>query len=164
MEVNQRFKSIVEHNYLGDVEELNFADSRSASQTINKWVSEATNGHIKDLVNEGSVSNSVILMLNALYFQGTWRQSFNKTINAPFLTSAGRSVDKSFIERTGNYYFFDSKHYNAKFLRIPYAGYRYSMFVILPHESSNVDSVIDKLDSTTLKNEVWHMDDLGKIS
>jgi serine protease inhibitor len=160
--VNQRFKAIIEHNYFGDVEELGFDDARKASQEINKWVAEATNGHIKDLVNEGSVSNSVVLLLNALYFQGTWRQSFNKTFNGPFLTSGGKSVDKSFIERTGNYYYFNSKLYDAKILRIPYAGFRYSMFFVLPNESNNIDSVVEKLDSTTLKNEVWHMDDLGE--
>lgn len=158
--VNQRFGAIVQHNYLADVEELDFTNARGAAQSINTWVKQATNGHIKNLVSEDSVSNSVLLLINALYFEGTWRHAFNKTIPGKFLTSSGKKVDKNFMERTGNMYYFYSKHLDSKILRLPYNGRRYSMFIVLPNENQNLDTVIDKMDSNTIKNEVWHMDEV----
>lgn len=158
--VNQRFSAIAEHNYLADVENLNFNDARSAAQTINKWISDTTKGHIADLVTEDSVSQSVILLLNALYFEGTWRYTFLKTLTKPFLTSQNKKIDKPFMEHTGNFYYFYSKYLSAKILRLPYNGRRFSMFIILPNEINGLDSVIDKLDSNAVKNEVWHMDEL----
>lgn len=119
-------------------------------------------GRIKDLVTEDSVSNSVILLINALYFEGTWRTGFNKTLTKSFFTGPGKKTDKPFMEQTGNFYYFFSKHLNAKMLRLPYIGRRFSMFVILPNEGNDLDRVIDRLDSGAIKNEVWHMDETGK--
>jgi serpin B len=78
----------------------------------------------------------------------------------PFLTSQGKKVDKSFMEQTGNFYYFYSKYLNAKIVRLPYNGRRFSMFIILPNEVNGLDGVIDRLDSNSIKNEVWHMDEL----
>lgn len=160
MKINQRFGSIVQHNYLADVEELNFDESRAAAQEINSWIKTETNGRIKDLVSEDSVANSVILLINVLYFEGTWRYGFNKTFTKPFNLSPGKRVDKPFMERTGNFYYFYSKHLDAKILRLPYDGRRYSMFIMLPNNNQSLDTVIDSLDSGTIKNEVWHMDEV----
>lgn len=158
--VNQRFSAIAEHNYLADVEALNFNEARASAQKINKWISESTKGHIKDLVTEDSVSNSIILLINALYFEGTWRFQFGKTLTKPFLTSQGKKVDKPFMEQTGSFYYFFSKHLNSKILRLPYNGRRFSMFIILPNEVNGLEAVIERLDSNSIKNEVWHMDEL----
>lgn len=160
VKVNQRFNAIVQHNYLADIQELDFADARKSTQEINDWVKVITNGHIKDLVSEGSVSNSVILLLNALYFEGTWRFGFNKTVTGNFFTGPGKSVSKTFMERTSNFYYFYSKHMDAKILRLPYNGRRFSMFIILPNDSTNLDNVVERLDSGTIKNEIWHMDEV----
>ena len=158
--VNQRFSAIAEHNYLTDVEELDFADGNTSTQVINNWVKSATNGRIKNLVSDESVANSVVLLINALYFEGTWRFGFNKTKSGSFFTSPGRKVEKTFIEQTGNFYYFYSKYMDAKILRLPYNGRRYSMFIVLPNENNNLDNVIERLDAGTIKNEVWHMDEV----
>ena len=92
---NQRFGAIVQHNYLSDIENLNFDDARGSANYINKWIQEATNGRIKDLVTEDSVSNSIVLLINALYFEGAWRFPFNKTFTSSFTTGQGKKVDKT---------------------------------------------------------------------
>jgi serine protease inhibitor len=158
--LNQRYASIVQHNYLAEVENLDFNDARNSAAKINKWISETTKGNIKDLVSEDSVSNSVILMINALYFEGTWRYPFSKTLKKQFLTADNKRVEKAFMEHTGNFYYFNSKYFGAKIVRLPYRGGRYSMFIILPTEATTLDSVIDKLESNAVKNEAWHMDEL----
>lgn len=162
--VNQRFSSIASHYYLADVESLNFNDARSSAQKINQWVGETTKGHIRDLVTEDSVSNSIILLINALYFEGTWRFGFNKTRQGAFFTAPGKKVEKSFVEQTGMFYYFFSKRLNAKILRLPYNGRRFSMFIILPNEANDLDSLIENLDSRVIKDEVWHLDESGTLT
>jgi serine protease inhibitor len=110
-------------------------------------------------VTEDSVSKSIFLLINALYFEGTWRYQFNKSISRDFFTAPGRKTSKQFMEQTSNFYYFYSPHLNAKILRLPYKGRRFSMFIILPNDVNGVNSVIDKLDANALKNEVWHMDE-----
>lgn len=160
VKVNQRFDAIAEHNYLADIESLDFNNGRASADKINNWVKEATGGKIKDLVSEEAVTNSIVLLINALYFEGTWRFGFNKTLAADFNVAPGQKLKKQFMERTGNFYYFYSKQLDAKLLRLPYNGRRYSMFIVLPNESSNLDKVIEGLSSDTVKNEVWHMDDV----
>lgn len=160
VKVNQRFDAIAQYNYLADIEHLDFNNARMSAGKINDWVKTATGGKIKDLVSEDAVTNSVVLLINALYFEGTWRFGFNKTIAADFQVAPGQKIKKQFMERTGNFYYFYSKHLDAKILRLPYNGRRYSMFVVLPNESANLENVIERLSSETIKNEVWHMDEV----
>lgn len=158
--INQRFGAISEHNYDADVVNLDFGNARSSAKTINDWVKETTNGNIKDLVSEEAVSKSIILLINALYFEGKWRFAFNKSITRDFYTAPNKKVAKQFMEQNGNFYYFFSRHLNAKILRLPYEGRKFSMFIILPQDVNGIDSVIDKLDANAIKNEVWHMDEL----
>lgn len=158
--INQRFGAIAEANYNTDVTNLDFGNERAAAKLINDWVKESTNGRITDLVSEDSVSKSVLFLINALYFEGTWRFAFNKTITREFNHAPGKKSQRQFMEQSGNFYYFFSRHLNAKILRLPYNGRRFSMFIILPIEVNGLDSVIDKLSAETIKNEVWHMDEL----
>ena len=34
------------------------------------------------------------------------------------------------------------------------------MFIILPSDINGIDTLVEKLESNALKNEVWHMDEL----
>ena len=95
MSPNQRFRAIVQDNYLSDIENLNFNDARGSAIEINKWIQAATHGRIKNLVTADSVSNSIVLLINALYFEGAWHFQFNKTFTSGFTTGQGKRVDKT---------------------------------------------------------------------
>lgn len=159
--INQRFGAIAESNYNADVINLDFGNARDAAKDINDWIKESTNGHINDLVSEDSVSKSVLFLINALYFESSWRFPFNnKTLTRDFTHAPGKKSSRQFMEQTNNFYYFFSRHLNAKILRLPYRGRRFSMFIILPIEVNGLDSVIEKLSAETINNEVWHMDEL----
>ena len=139
---------------------LEFNDVPNSAKAINDWVKDETKGNIKDLVSEDAIQKSILVLINALYFEGTWRFPFNKTISRDFFTAPGRKTAKKFMEQTSNFYYFYSRHLNAKILRLPYEGRRFSMFIVLPSEVDGIDTVVEKLESNALKNEVWHMDEL----
>lgn len=158
--INQRFSAIAQHNYNADIINLDFGDAQSSAQHINDWIKQATNGRLTELVSEDSVSKSILFLINSLYFESSWRFAFNKTFTRDFNHAKGKKSSRQFMEQFGNFYYFYSQHLNAKILRLPYTGRKFSMFIILPNAVNGLDSVIDKLASETLKNEVWHMDEL----
>lgn len=160
MNINQRFQAIASYNYNADILNLDFGDASGSAKEINDWIKKATNGKLNEIVSEDSVSKSVLFLINALYFESSWRYPFNQTITADFNHGNGKKSPRQFMEQTGNFYYFRSQHLNAKILRMPYAGRRFSMFIVLPIQTNGLDSVIEKLASDTVKNEVWHMDEL----
>lgn len=52
----------------------------SSAAPINKFVSKATRGLIKELVDDGTVQDpmTTAILLNAVYFKGTWQSQFAK--------------------------------------------------------------------------------------
>ncbi|CAO1344240.1 unnamed protein product [Diamesa hyperborea] len=158
--VNQRFEAIATHNYDATIKNLNFGASKDSAAEINAWVSKVTEGRISELVSEDAVSQSVIMMLNAIYFEGTWRHGFNETVTRDFNLQPTKTTPKQFVTRTGNYYYFYSRKLNAKILRLPYNGRRFSMFVILPTAVGGIDELVERLEEQDINNEVWHMDEI----
>ncbi|XP_063781004.1 serpin B10-like isoform X3 [Pseudophryne corroboree] len=74
--------------YNASMEQLDFLhDAEQSRQYINEWVTQQTKGKIQNLLPEQSISsNSVLVLLNTLYFAANWTKQFNqqKTSKAPF--------------------------------------------------------------------------------
>lgn len=157
--MNQKFLSLLEYHYKAGFENLNFNDGRAAAKHINDWISYATEDRVNDLVTEGAVSQSVILMINALYFDGTWRYAFNKTSTRKFTTSSKNQVDREFMEINRNFYYLNSRKLSSRIIRIPYNGNRFSMFVILPHDTNGIEKVAKSLNYKDLSDEVRDLEE-----
>ena len=156
----QRFSAIAEVFYGAKTETLDFSNAKESTQRINSWVSEATFGHVKELVDEASVSQSVIMMLNAMYFKGTWRNVFlqNETVVENFYVSPNKAVKTPFMHQTDQFYFTKSEKLDAKLLRMQYRGHRFSLFIVLPNKIGGINDLVDRLESETLNEDVFYMD------
>ena len=154
--INERFLEVSEKIYHTQTESMDTQKKTETAKKINDWVAKQTHGHIKELVNAETVSNSVILMLNALYFQGAWRKGFmkNETITDDFYVSKDKTVKTEFIRQKGQFMYGVSKTLNAKILRMPYKGYRFAMFIIIPNAVDGINDLSNKLQANTLKMEV----------
>ncbi|CAB3237188.1 unnamed protein product [Arctia plantaginis] len=130
------------------MEKLNFGDNVSAVKTINGWVESKTNQKIKDLLPEDSVDSSTRLVLvNALYFKGTWKDKFDPiaTREQPFHINANTTVEIPMMYNEADYGFGFSETLQAQLLEIPYVGEEASMIVVLPQEIEGLNDVIAKL-------------------
>ena len=58
------------------MEKVNFAEKPDEARIlINSRVSDLTNGTIKELLSQDSISALVrLVIVNAIYFKGTWKQ------------------------------------------------------------------------------------------
>lgn len=78
------FTKTLQANFNAPVTLLDFSNPQSVNQ-INQWVSKATKGTINKAVNQLK-PNDMMVLLNAIYFKGSWQTPFNpsKNIKMPF--------------------------------------------------------------------------------
>ena len=77
--------------------------SASASQTINAWVNNKTRGRIEDIVPANIPAETIMYLINAIYFKGSWTHRFdpNDTRPAPFTRLDGSTRDVAPEARNG---------------------------------------------------------------
>lgn len=143
------------------MESLDFKDSFDSVKKINDWVTQTTNGKIIDLVDAESISSSVMLLINALYFRGLWSSPFDQTLTKEFFVEPEVKVEKEFVKQVHDFLYCYSTELKARFLRLPYEGNRFSMFLILPFENDGLHEVIEQLDAEKIRKTVEKMEELS---
>ena len=116
------------------VESLDFSTAPEKSRaTINDWVSRQSNGKIKELLPQGSITSLTRLVLaNAIYFRATWKERFNAdyTSNSPFHMLDGGQVTVPMMEQITPFAYTATGGVQA--VELPYIGEQFSMVVLLP--------------------------------
>ena len=124
----------------------------SASQ-VNKWCSKKTHGKINKILDKLD-KETIILLLNAVYFKGMWSKQFNKrlTQKKPFYNLNDKSkeikVDRMSITEYFKYY----GNNDLQIVELPYKKDSMSAVIILPNKNSNINEFISKLDDNTLQD------------
>ncbi|PIG92120.1 serpin family protein [Gloeocapsopsis sp. IPPAS B-1203] len=136
--------------YKAQVTTLDF-QSPDATNTINAWVNQNTNGRIKQIVEQINPQD-VLFLINAIYFKGRWTDEFdpNQTTNEPFFTKGG-SIQHPMMSQTGRYRYYENEQFQA--VSLPYGKGRLSLYVFLPSENSNLTSFYQQL--TSANWEKW---------
>ncbi|CAH1643508.1 unnamed protein product [Spodoptera littoralis] len=132
------------------IEKIDFNSAAAAVEVINKWVESQTNEKIKDLLSSDSVDGDTrLVLINALYFKGTWKKQFDpqNTMNQPFHITASSSVEVPMMYREDDYLYGESSELQAQLLEMPYVGEEASMLIVLPNEIEGLDGVLSKLAS-----------------
>ena len=75
----------------------------AARRSINGWVNERTHGLIPTLLEENLDEDAVLVLLNTLYFKGTWETEFdpNDTSPGPFTNENGTVSQVDFLRSSG---------------------------------------------------------------
>ena len=130
------------YSYGAEARLVNFKDkTEEARASINAWTETRTKGKIKNLFPEGALNPlSRLVLVNAVYFKGTWQAPFKKglTADADFTKAGGEKVKVKMMAdgspRQAEY----SENEELQALRLPYAGGSLSMLVLLPREGKNL--------------------------
>jgi serine protease inhibitor len=159
VQASQKFKSILEYHYKLKFEKIDFSQEEKAANTINSWVKDVTRGKVANLVTPDSMSNAIMILINAVYFRGVWELPFNSTIENDFYLAPNNTQKKTFMEQTDNFSYSFSAARKLRMLRLPYQGKRFSMFVILPFEKDGLADIIELLSDselvTTMQGEMY---------
>jgi serpin B len=128
------FLDVLAENYGAGLRMLDFISEAEKSRvTINDWVSDQTEGRIKDLIPRGAIDALTRLVLtNAIYFNAAWEFPFNEnvTANSPFYPLDGEQVTVPMMRQTESFGYADGKGYQA--VELPYDGGELSMVILLP--------------------------------
>lgn len=151
-QINTDYLTQVSKNYEAGAESLDFQNPESAAK-INKFIHDATNGKLDNLVSSDSISDAVALLVNAVYFKGKWQEEFELdntgprdfTIKSgdvkkiPFLTE--REVDRGY-----------SADDVFELLTLNYKDSRFKFAIFLPKHFGGLDQALQELDSERFRN------------
>lgn len=131
---------------------LDFA-SPAATDTINEWVADATQGKI-DKLFESLDPNVVTYLINTVYFKGAWSKPFDpaQTEPMPFQLADGSEVTVPMMTQEGDFAYAMAENYAA--LALPYDENAdgtgdVRMVIVLPDEGVALDSVLAQLTPET---------------
>ncbi|MCW2973517.1 MAG: hypothetical protein JWN72_1790 [Thermoleophilia bacterium] len=131
------------------------------AKPMNDWVARHTKRRIPTIIGDDDLGpNMVMVLINALTFDGTWKTKFEPARPMPFHGIESEAVDVPMLQdtQTWDYAFSESdsqvafdpelqaKHPDAFHMaRLPYQGDRYAMDVIVPVAEDGLDAVLDRI-------------------
>ncbi len=146
-----------------EIAELNFS-SAEALETINRWVKDNTNGKIDKIVEQLNPLD-VMVLLNAIYFEGPWRYQFKeeKTDERTFYLEDGSEKLLPMMSQSGKFQFLERK--KVKLIRLPYGeNERVAAYVALPKDDSGLTGLIKDLNRKSWRKWISSMESAqGKL-
>ncbi len=137
-----------DRDYFGaQVSALDFAKD-DVKTAINSWVSANTHGMIPKMLEKGPTPDTIIYLVNAVYFKGDWVAPFahEGTSKEPFTRADGTKIDVDMM------YSSDAKPYAAnaslQATKLLYKGLDASFYVMLPREGVGLDAALASLEGT----------------
>ncbi|XP_013144479.1 PREDICTED: antichymotrypsin-2-like isoform X2 [Papilio polytes] len=162
-DLNEQLKQDAVKVFDAAFEKVDFSNGAAAAELINKWVESKTNEKIKNLLSSDSLnSDSRLVLVNALYFKGTWKKQFDpaNTLDQPFNVDTEKTVMVPMMYLEDNFSYGESQELGAQLLKMHYVGEKASMLIVLPNEIDGLDGVLQKLaDGYDLMGEVDKMFD-----
>ena len=124
---------------------------------INGWVRRKTEGKIEKIL-ESLDANSAFVILNAIYFKGTWDSQFKKsdTHNAPFKLAGGKEITVPLMFQKSRYRTFEKQGFQA--ISIPYKGKGMSMVILLPARADGLPGLEKLLTWENVKSWLAELD------
>ena len=136
-----------------EISTLDF-DDPDASKTINKWVDTNTNGKIQKIVKDRIDPSTVLFLINAIYFKGTWQTEFDpsKTRDGAFYLATGGKKQVLMMSRTGVYPYYENREENFQVVSLPYGDGRMGMYIFLPSRESDLNTFLENLNAESWEN------------
>jgi len=125
---------------------------------INRWVHDNTEGLIDRIVDSLSPCTAMVL-LNALYFKGTWQyEMFDH--RGVFYLASGEAVNANFISTSRNFTATENALYIAVTARyeaalLPYDCGRLGFLIVRPTDSTIVRDFADTYDLADIWSNLW---------
>ena len=153
------FLDLLAENYGAGLRIQDFVSAPEESRiTINNWVSDQTEGRIRDLIPQGVIDALTRLVLtNAIYFNAAWQYPFNEdlTRDGSFYLLDGGEVTVPMMRQTELLGYTDGDGYQA--VELLYDGGELSMVILLPApgqfeafegalDAQQVDGIIERLE------------------
>lgn len=152
------YRHALQDDFDAQVSELDFSKNDEATQIINEWTANTTEGKIPHLLESGDVNKMTRLVLtNALYFQGQWLSPF-----APELTKDGNFYPTpktptiaSMMEQTHTFPYFENDL--LQMVALPFEGLttknsQMACLILVPKEDLPLTDVQNQISQGSLSS------------
>ena len=128
IEQNQRYNRT-------EVRTVDFTAQQTEAD-LDRWAAQATQGRIQKLAADSFSGDTLLLLLQAISFKGTWAVAFDpqKTQPGTFYVSEDSTVPMTLMRTRGTFPMTSNDSLQA--VTLPYGDGRLAMTVLLPHVSS----------------------------
>lgn len=143
-QLQKEYLALVKRYFSGELREVDFNGAAEEAKTkINSWVEDKTRGKIKDLLERRQVQNASLVLVNAVYFFGTWATQFDpkNTWDREFSNGA-KKTKIPFMGQQDNFSYAENS--NAMLIELPYVSESLVMNIVLPKEDRGHEA-LDKL-------------------
>lgn len=141
------FKHELLSKYSANAQDVDFGSEAAQVQaSVNDWVSGKTNGLIKKMMSDPPSPDTILILLNAIYFRGKWEKQFDakKTKKIPFFNNGENEIETDFMVMTGkdhNYTEMTVAGHKSQILEMDYELGR-SMVIVLPQERNGLKCIL----------------------
>ena len=151
-EVVPEFKTLMTEQFKAPLQIVSFQKyADDVMNIINEWVSNITNGMIKELISPGIItSDTRMVLVNAIHFDGKWENKFEteNTHDREFLVNGTQAKDIPMMNQVATINYFENSDYKA--IVMPYEGNKFSMIFILPLENDKLPQIVANLSETDI--------------
>lgn len=141
--VKAPFNDILTEYYSAESKSFDISDPQ-VPKLINTWIESKTNGMIKNMVDKLD-DNTVMLLINAIYFKGKWNSQFDKanTVQKSFYKPGGTTSVVQMMKQKSDFKIFTGDGFVLA--EFPYGQGNFVMDVILPDENDGLNNVIQSI-------------------
>ena len=140
--IKEIYENILKRYFQVTINKVDFqSNPEEIRLQINEWVAQKTQQKIQNLLSEGSLASSTLLVLvNAIYFKGDWKFPFESrsTCKQMFYKNDIESKLVDMMSQEDEFLFTDDQALEVKVIQLPYKNSSLSMRIILPN---NVDGL-----------------------
>lgn len=154
--LNDKTVTLASQLYAADTQSVNFRDSLAATAIINKWVAQATNYKIREIVSGSFPQDTNMVLVSSLYFKATWMTEFiaqstrPKTFYPDGTDRPSFKVDTMTLTACLPYHF--ERDLAVRIIGLPYSDNATTMYVLMPQNSTRTKlrSLQDQLTAARL--------------
>ncbi|GFT44644.1 serpin B10 [Nephila pilipes] len=152
--IHGQYKKDLEESFHALFVDVNFAkDPELAVAQVNQWVKDKTKGMIEELIDFLSPL-TVMVILNAVYFKGTWEHQFEKkkTSREKFYNNGeeGNSKKVDMMHMKEVFEYVEESTFQA--LKLPYKGKDIAMMILLPRSKKGLAELESQLTPTYVED------------
>jgi serine protease inhibitor len=138
--VKEAFIDILETYYDAESKQFDISDPE-AHEIINQWIEDNTNGLIKEMLDKLE-PDVVMLLINAIYFKGTWKYQFeeNNTDQKNFYKDNDVTVEVPMMSQKADFPVYRGDNFTVA--ELPYGQGNFVMDIILPDDYDGIDRIL----------------------
>lgn len=132
--------------------EINYVDFQSSEtpNTLNNWMKNKTDGKTEGMRFWNVGSNTVLVLLNTLYFKSPWATKFDKgsTQNKDFHLDNAQTAHVPMMSVAGAFPHYAGK--DVELIKMSYLDRAYAFYILLPKKGQTLENLLARM-----KNEDW---------